>query len=76
MGRRNRPAYRIVAMEARSQRDGRSLEVLGHYDPLAPDAAKQVALKRDRIEYWLSVGAQPSDTVASIMKRAGIKTKK
>jgi len=76
MGRRNRPFYRIVAMDARTKRDGREIEVLGHYDPLVRDEEKQVALKRDRIEHWLGVGAQPSDTVASIVKRAGIKVKK
>ena len=75
MGRRNRPFFRIVAMDSRTKRDGREIEVLGHYDPLVREEEKQVALKRDRIEYWLGVGAQPSDTVASIVKRAGIKAK-
>jgi len=76
MGRRNRPFYRIIATDARKKRGGKALEVLGHYDPLVRDAEKQVAIKRDRIEHWLSVGAQPSETVASIIKRAGIKFKK
>lgn len=75
MGRKNRPSYRIVAADAQAKRDGKVIEVLGHYDPLVQDAEKQVALKRDRIEHWLAVGALPSDTVANIIKRAGIKKK-
>jgi len=72
-GRTNRACYRIVAADARSKRDGKVLEVLGHYDPLMKDKARQVALKRDRVEHWLGVGAQPSDTVANILKRAEVK---
>jgi small subunit ribosomal protein S16 len=73
MGRRNRPFYRIVAMDVRSKRDGESLEILGHYDPLVVDKEKQVVLERARVQYWLGVGAQPTDTVASFLKRAGIR---
>lgn len=72
-GRKNRPCYRLVAVDARTKRDGKIIENLGVYDPLAAEAEKQVAIKRDRIEYWLGVGAQPSDTVASILKRSGVK---
>lgn len=72
-GRRHQPAFRIVAADARAKRDGKVLEILGHYDPLAADADKQVAIKRERVAYWLSVGAQPTDTVAGILKRAGVK---
>ena len=70
-GRRNRPFYRIVAMEARRRRDGRELEVVGHYDPIAKE--ENTSLKLDRIEYWLSVGAQPTETVADILKKHGVK---
>ena len=70
-GRRNRPFYRIVAMEARKRRDGRELEVVGHYDPIAKE--ENTSLKLDRIEYWLSVGAQPTETVADILKKHGVK---
>ena len=73
MGRKNRPFFRIVAAEARSKRDGEEIEVLGHYDPLVKDKEKQVAVKRERIQYWLGVGAKPTDTVAGMLKRAGIK---
>jgi len=72
-GRRHRPCYRIVAADARSKRDGKVLEVLGHYDPLVRDADKQVAIKRERVQYWLGVGAQPSQTVAGLLKRAAVR---
>ena len=72
-GRKNRPSYRIVATDARAKRDGEELEVLGHYDPRAADKEKQVAIDRDRVQYWLGVGAQPTETVAGMLRRAGIK---
>lgn len=75
MGRRNRPFFRINAVDARTPRDGKILEKLGHYDPLEKDATKQIVLKRDRIEYWLGQGAVPSDTVSEILVRNGIKHK-
>ena len=68
-GRRHLPCYRIVATDARTKRDGKVLEILGVYDPLAKEEAKQVVVKRDRVQYWLGVGAQPSDTVASLLKK-------
>ncbi len=71
-GRRHRPFYRLTAMDKRQARDGRAIEELGCYDPLARDVAKQVTLKRERIEYWLSVGAQPSETVRDLLKKNGI----
>ncbi|RMH24516.1 MAG: 30S ribosomal protein S16 [Planctomycetota bacterium] len=69
MGRRHRPFYRINAIDKRQQRDGRVLENLGWYDPIARDESKQVSLKVDRIKHWLSVGAQPSDTVADLLAK-------
>ena len=72
MGRRHRPFYRINAMETRSPRDGRVLEELGYYDPLAKDESKQVELKADRIRYWLDQGAQTSETVGNMLKKQGI----
>lgn len=75
MGRRNRPFFRINAVDAHTPRDGKILEKLGHYDPLEKDATKQIVLKRDRIEYWLGQGAVPSDTVSEILVRNGIKNK-
>jgi len=75
IGRRHRPFFRINAIDSRAPRDGRVIEKLGHYDPLEKDTAKQVVLNRERIEYWLSVGATPSDTVSQILVRHGIKHK-
>lgn len=75
MGRRNRPFFRINAVDSRTPRDGKVIERLGHYDPIEKDVTKQIVLNRDRIEYWLSKGAVPSDTVSEILLRNGIKTK-
>ncbi len=69
MGRRHRPFYRVAAMEARTQRDGRVIEELGHYDPLAKNGAGDLVLNKERIEHWLSVGAQPTDTVKQLIER-------
>ena len=71
MGRRHRPFYRLNAMDKRAPRNGRVIEELGWFDPVAPED-KQLALKNERIEYWLSVGAQPSDTARTLLKRSGI----
>ncbi len=76
MGRRNRAFFRICAFDAREERDGRSIEQLGTYDPMEKEESKKVVLKRERIEYWLSVGAQPTETVASILKKNKIALKK
>jgi len=73
VGRRHRPSYRVAAVDSRSPRDGRVIEELGSYNPLASAPNQQVVLVRDRIEYWLSVGAQPSDTVRNLLKRQGVK---
>ena len=72
VGRRNHPSYRVAAMDSRRARDSRVIEELGSYDPLNRDEDQQVVLKRDRIEYWLSVGAQPSESVKKFLKKAGI----
>ncbi len=71
-GRRHRSFYRVNAMDSRAPRDGRVIEELGWYDPEAKEPDKQLSLNRERIEYWLSVGAQPSETVAQLLKRQGI----
>jgi len=74
-GRRHQPFYRLAAMDVRSPRDGRVIEELGFYDPLAKEDAQRVSLKRDRVEHWLSVGAQPSETVRSLLRQGGIAVK-
>lgn len=70
MGRRHRPFYRLNAMDRRSPRNGRVIEQLGWFDPLAPED-RQVSINVPRADYWLSVGAQPSRTVATLLKRVG-----
>ncbi len=72
MGRRHRPFYRVTAVDQRKPRDGRVIEELGHYDPLNADQSKQIRLNNERIDYWLSVGAQPSDTVRGLIKRSSM----
>ena len=67
MGRKKRPFYRVVAADSRFPRDGRHLEVLGHYNPMLQP--HEVKLHLERVDYWLSVGAKPSDTVASLIKQ-------
>lgn len=72
-GRKNRPFYSIVVADKRMPRDGRFIEKLGTYDPLLPqDNENRVRLVKDRIEYWLSKGAQPSERVAIFLGKAGI----
>ncbi len=68
MGRKNRPFYRIVVADARTRRDGDPVEQIGHYDPILRDK-KNYVLKRERAAYWLSVGAQPSETMRSILMK-------
>jgi len=70
MGRTHRPFYRLCAMEKRAPVTGKSLEQLGWYDPVAPEG-KQFKLDLDRIKHWLGVGAQPSETVIGLIRRAG-----
>ena len=72
MGRRHRPFYRLNAMDKRAPRDGRVLEELGWFDPIGKDESTQLNLKAERIKYWLSVGAQPSRTVTTLLKRCDI----
>ena len=69
MGRRHRPFFRICAMDSRKPRDGKAIEQLGYYDPMVRDKSQRVKLNLERIEYWLSVGAQPSDKVAVLIKK-------
>jgi small subunit ribosomal protein S16 len=69
-GRKNHAFWRINAVDHRSPRDGKVVEELGYYDPTNKDAAKQVVINKVRYDYWVSKGAQPSDTVAQIAKRA------
>ena len=72
VGRRHRPSFRLAAVDRRRARDSRVIEELGSYNPIDPVEDRRVALKRDRIEYWLSVGALPSDTVRRLLEKHGI----
>ena len=72
MGRKHRPFFRICAVDGRNPRDGRVLEELGTYDPMVPDTDARALLKGDRIQYWLGVGAQPSDRVKVLIKKYGV----
>jgi small subunit ribosomal protein S16 len=69
-GAKKRPFYRIVAADSESPRDGRFLEKLGTYNPLQNPA--QVNLDAERVKYWISQGARPTDTVRSILKSEGV----
>lgn len=69
-GAKKRPFYRIIATDNESPRDGRFLEKLGTYNPLRNPA--QVILNTERVKYWISQGATPTDTVKSILKREGV----
>ena len=73
MGATKRPAYRVVAIEGRKPRDGRSLEILGFYDPLTDPAT--VKIEADRVRDWIGKGAQPSDTVVRLLRQVGLDAK-
>jgi small subunit ribosomal protein S16 len=74
MGRRHKPFFRLNAIDSRTPRDGRIIEKLGHYDPLEKDTAKQLVIKKDRVEYWIKTGAIPSETVAELIAKVGIES--
>jgi small subunit ribosomal protein S16 len=67
MGAKKKPFYRIVVAEKRSKRDGRYIESVGYHDPRNPASFK---LDRERVNYWIERGAQPTETVRSLIKRA------
>lgn len=67
-GAKDQAHYRVVVQDARSKRDGRFVENIGYYNPRTEPST--IDLKLDRVDYWLSVGAQPTESVASILKRA------
>jgi small subunit ribosomal protein S16 len=68
MGAKKKPFYRVVVMERRQNRDGSFVEIVGHYNPTSNPPL--IDLKMDRIRHWLECGAQPSETVNSLMKKA------
>src|SRR6185312_5797587 len=71
-GRRHRPFFRICAMDSRSPRDGRAIEELGYHDPMVRNVDARTVLNVNRLRYWLSVGAQPSEKVQALLTRHGV----
>jgi small subunit ribosomal protein S16 len=69
-GRKKQPMYRIVVADSKSPRDGKFIEIIGQYAPRQGEQA--VNLKTDRVQYWMDNGAQPSDTVRSLLRKAGV----
>ncbi|HOB10845.1 MAG: 30S ribosomal protein S16 [Acetomicrobium sp.] len=69
-GRKKRPFYRLVVADSRSPRDGKFIEMIGTYNPLTDPA--EVKVNEERAIYWLKVGAQPSDTARSLLRKAGV----
>ncbi|HEY6042061.1 MAG TPA: 30S ribosomal protein S16 [Anaerolineae bacterium] len=72
-GSKKQPTYRVVVKEEHSKRDGRYLENLGYYDPRTEPST--IVLNHERVNYWLSVGAQPTDAVGVLLRSAGITDK-
>jgi small subunit ribosomal protein S16 len=70
MGAKKKPFYRVVVADSRSPRDGRFIEELGYYDPLKDPA--EIKIDAEKAQKWLANGAQPTDTVRALLKRAGI----
>ena len=68
-GRTKKPAYRVVVADSRAARDGRFIEVIGHYDPLAHPPVLTIQL--EKAQEWIKKGAQPSNTVRNLLNRAG-----
>ena len=70
-GRKKKRYWRIAAFDSRTRRDGRAIEYLGSYDPHKEKPEEKVQVRRERVEYWLSKGAQPTDTVAQLLRKIG-----
>jgi len=68
IGRKRQPSYRLVIMPSRRRRDGRAIDQVGYYSPIT----KEVNLKIEKIIYWLKVGAQPTETVANLLKKSNL----
>ncbi|MEL7253399.1 MAG: 30S ribosomal protein S16 [Pseudomonadota bacterium] len=76
-GSKKRPFYRIVAADSRMPRDGRFIEKLGTYNPLLPkDSEERVKMNMERVQYWISQGAQPTDRISRFLEAAGVAEKK
>ena len=71
-GRTHRPYYRVAAMDSRAARDSEAIEEIGWYDPMAEKDEDKIKVDAERVKHWLSVGAQPTETVASLIQKAGV----
>ena len=71
MGKKSHPFYRVGVFDQRTARDGKAVEVLGYYDPFAKETATGFKIKVERLQHWLSVGAQPTEKMVAMLKRAG-----
>lgn len=69
-GKTKQPSYRLVVTDKRSPRDGKFIEIVGHYNPIRQP--KELVVKNDRVRYWLGVGAQPSETVVRLLKQVNV----
>ncbi|MGQ9926431.1 MAG: 30S ribosomal protein S16 [Chloroflexaceae bacterium] len=69
-GKTKQPSYRVVVADSRSPRDGKFIEIIGHYNPIRQP--KVLEIKADRARYWLSVGAQPTETVVKLLQRVNV----
>jgi small subunit ribosomal protein S16 len=71
MGSKKRPFYRIVAMDSATRRDGRALDYVGHYNPMVEPA--EITVDAEKVAKWIERGAKPTDTVAALLRKAGVK---
>jgi small subunit ribosomal protein S16 len=69
-GKKKQPSYRLVIADSRSPRDGKFIEIIGHYNPIR--SPKVLVVKEDRARYWLGVGAQPSDSVVRLLQQVKV----
>jgi small subunit ribosomal protein S16 len=69
-GKTKQPSYRVVVADKRSPRDGKFIEIIGHYNPIRQP--KELVIQADRARYWLGVGAQPSDVVVRLLKEVNV----
>ncbi len=69
-GKTKQPSYRLVVADSRSPRDGKFIEIIGHYNPIRQP--KVLEVKADRARYWLSVGAQPTETASKLLQRVNV----
>ncbi len=72
MGAKKAPFYRVVVADSRSPRDGKSIEEIGYYNPIAKKDDITLKINEERALYWLSTGAQPSETVKALLRKAGV----